>query len=77
MMEQGIAPLVKFVETLRPGERDNGLFWASCRAVAEGLDTAPLVTAAEKTGLSQDKAQSTIESAVQHIAKARAEQVSG
>lgn len=73
MADQGITPLVKFVESLQPGERDKGLFWAACRAAADDLDAAPLVTAAEKTGLARGKAQSTVESAAKHIAQARAE----
>jgi len=65
--------LIRFVEQLRPGERNKGLFWAGCRAAADGLDTAPLVRAAEKTGLSREEAEHTLASAAEHIAKARAE----
>lgn len=73
MIDPRVVGLVKFVESLQPGERDKGLFWAACRGYADDLDTAPLVTAAVKTGLPRDKAQSTVESAAKHIAKARAE----
>lgn len=68
---QGAEGLVRFVGSLQPGERNKGLFWAGCRAAADGLDTAPLVRAAEDAGLSGAEAEHAVESAAAHIAKAR------
>lgn len=73
MVDQGIVPLTRFVAALQPGERNKGLFWAACRASADGLDTTPLVAAAQQAGLSKDEAQAVTASAAEHIAKARAE----
>lgn len=72
-MNQGIEGLASFVRDLQPGERNKGLFWASCRAAADGLDAAPLVEAAGVAGLDRDEARHTVESAAAHISKARAE----
>ena len=73
MTEQGIEGLAGFVKGLQPGERNKGLFWAACRAAADGLAMAPLVTAAEESGLSRDEAEHAAASAAAHIAKARKE----
>lgn len=71
--DKDIGGLAAFVAGLQPGERDKGLFWAACRAAQDGLDAAPLVTAAEQAGLPRQKAESTVASARRHIEKARAD----
>jgi len=63
--------LVRFVESLKPGERNKGLFWAACRAAEDGLDPAPLIDAAAETGVNRAEAVHTTVSAAQFIAKAR------
>jgi len=68
-----ITPLARFVEGLEPGERNTGLFWAGCRAAQDRLDPAPLMTAAEKTGLSREEAGHVLANAQAHITNARAE----
>jgi hypothetical protein len=67
------AQLTVFLKMLPPAELSRGLYWASCRAVAGGLDTTPLITAAVEAGLGQDEAQAVFAEAAVHIANARAE----
>jgi hypothetical protein len=58
--------LLKFVEGLRDGQRNEGLFWAACRAVednaAEEVFTL-LVLAAVNVGLTTQEATRTVQSA--------------
>jgi hypothetical protein len=60
------AALVRWVGEQREGNRNNGLFWAACRAVEHGAPDevlAGLVDAAVDTGLPYDEAERTVESA--------------
>lgn len=65
----GAAPasaLVSFVSQLRPGERNEGLFWAACRAVDDDtIDQIEpeLIAAALAIGLPQGEAEAVIRSA--------------
>lgn len=68
---QGIGGLAAFVASREPGDRHDGLFWAACRAAQDGLDPAPLVTAAEAAGLDRADAEHAIASAAETIAAAR------
>jgi hypothetical protein len=60
-----VGALAAWVERLRAGNRNAGLFWAACRAVEVGqpgwLDQ--IATAAAKTGLSEQEISRTIDSA--------------
>jgi hypothetical protein len=66
-----IGGLAAFVATREPGQRHSGLFWAACRAAQDHLDPAPLVAAAEVTGLDRAEAELTVSSAAEVIAQAR------
>jgi hypothetical protein len=58
--------LTGFVERLPDGNRNNGLFWAACRAAEAGqLDGCrdQLIAAALITGLPEHAARATINSA--------------
>lgn len=57
-------PLVRFVTDSVEGQRNGRLFWASCRAVEDGLDPAPLIDAAVAVGLSTAEATATVRSAM-------------
>jgi hypothetical protein len=58
-----IGRLAEWVAALTEGNRNNGLFWAACRAVENGVDPGPLVTAAIVAGLTETEASRTIDSA--------------
>jgi hypothetical protein len=65
----GIDGLVRFVEQLPAGNRNNGLFWAACRAVEAGHNPdglGLLLDAACRAGLTETEARRTIGSAQQH-----------
>jgi hypothetical protein len=59
----GIDALAAFVAGLGEGNRNNGLYWAACRAVETGSDPGRLVAAAVTAGLSETEAHRTIDSA--------------
>lgn len=65
----GIDGLVRSVATSKEGERNDVLFWAACRAVEGGLDTAALASAARATGLADAEISRTIRSAKTHAVK--------
>lgn len=58
-----LAGLIKFVSESPEGQRNNRLYWAACRAVGAGHDTAPLLRAAEDIGVPRHEAEATINSA--------------
>lgn len=70
---RGIEPLAGFVRELRPGQRNDGLFWAACRAAEDGLDPAPLAQAAAEIGLPPEQIARTIASARHTVNRARRE----
>lgn len=58
--------LVSFVESQTEGNRNNGLFWAACRAAEDGVldDIAEaLITAATDIGISEHSARAQVASA--------------
>lgn len=58
--------LVQFVLAAHEGQRNTRLFWAACRAYENGIGPAltdALITAARRTGLSEQEARATITSA--------------
>jgi hypothetical protein len=58
--------LVQWVAQLQPGGRNEGLYWAACRAVESGADAqtfADLVSAAVAVGLPEAEAARTVRSA--------------
>jgi hypothetical protein len=58
-----IGRLAEWVAALTEGNRNNGLYWAACRAVENGFDPGDLVTAAVSAGLTETEASRTIDSA--------------
>ncbi|MGP3951361.1 bifunctional DNA primase/polymerase [Streptomyces sp. 7N604] len=69
------AALVQFVRDSRPGQRNDRLFWAACRAYETGLGrdlAAALTDAALHTGLTEREARATIASAARHTAPGEA-----
>lgn len=72
LAEQGDAvALVAWVGRLGEGNRNSGLFWAACRAVEAGHEDAlsALAAAAVRTGLPEDEARRTVESAARKAAR--------
>jgi hypothetical protein len=65
-----VGALVAWVEKLREGNRNDGLFWASCRAVESGHDSelAALAEAAVRAGLPEAEAHRTVASAARKAA---------
>lgn len=62
---QGIEPLAAWVARLPEGQRNQGTFWAACRAVEQGIaDLRPILDAAITAGLPRDEATRTIGSAI-------------
>lgn len=60
-----LGKLAAWVAGLREGNRNDGLFWAACRAVETGhSDLGGLVAAAVRAGLDEDEALRTVASAV-------------
>jgi hypothetical protein len=61
---RSVRGLVAFVLDSRPGQRNNRLFWAACRAAEDGLDVQDeLLAAAVQAGLAEREALATIRSA--------------
>ena len=60
-----VARLAAWVEGLQEGNRNDGLFWAACRAVETGQPLEPLAEAALKTGLGEREIRRTLKSATQ------------
>ncbi|TSE00671.1 DNA primase [Skermania sp. ID1734] len=63
--------LVRYVEQAQPGSRNHALFWAACRAHAEGGDPRllhELVTAAAGIGLTAREIEQTMTSAARRTA---------
>jgi Bifunctional DNA primase/polymerase, N-terminal len=56
--------LASWVERLKEGNRNDGLFWAACRVLEAGQTLDPLTEAALKTGLSEREIRRTLDSAV-------------
>jgi hypothetical protein len=59
----GTAALAAWVAARPERNRNNGLFWAACRAAEAGQDPAELLEAAMAAGLPEAEAQRTINSA--------------
>lgn len=55
--------LIRYVQRLRVGNRNAGLYWAACRAIEEGHDLGELVRAAVVAGLPEPEARRTAASA--------------
>ncbi|MFD6822486.1 bifunctional DNA primase/polymerase [Streptomyces sp. NPDC060085] len=65
---RGVRGLAAFVLDSRPGDRNNRLFWAACRAAEDARDGGEdaqdaLMDAAVRAGLSEQEAATTIRSA--------------
>jgi hypothetical protein len=58
-----IGHLVTWVSRLEEGNRNDGLFWAACRALEAGQILDPLAEAALKTGLPEHEIRRTLDSA--------------
>lgn len=59
-----LAALREWVSNLRPGERNNGLHWAVCRCIDNGLDPHELIEPAMVAGLDEDEILLTVRSAL-------------
>lgn len=62
-----LAPLCDWVRRQPEGNRNEGLYWAACRAVVAGLDPGPLVAAGVEAGLDGFESLATVESAVRRV----------
>jgi hypothetical protein len=60
-----IEHLAAWVGRLAEGNRNNGLYWAACRAIETGSDPEPLVTA---SALDEAEARQTVASAARRVA---------
>ena len=59
-----LSKLAAWVAAQREGNRNDGLYWASCRALESGhSDLDDLVVAAVRAGLAEDEARRTVASA--------------
>lgn len=68
---RGITPLATWVATLPEGRRNEGTFWAACRATEQGItDLKPLVDAAVAAGLPELEARRTVASAQRRVQSA-------
>jgi hypothetical protein len=67
MPKADVGALANWVAKLPEGSRNNGLFWAGCRAAEDGGDTAVLITAAIVAGLPESEAAATIASASRKV----------
>ncbi len=66
----GVGPLAAWVATLPEGRRNNGTFWAACRATEEGhTNLRPIIHAAVRAGLSEIEAHRTVTSAQRLIGR--------
>lgn len=64
--------LAAWVSTLPEGRRNNGTFWAACRAAEEGhTDLRAIVHAAVRAGLPEIEAHRTVASAQRMVARTR------
>ncbi|WP_226340168.1 bifunctional DNA primase/polymerase [Corynebacterium sp. 366] len=63
LQAKDIAGLVRFVESLQEGGRNNGLWWAILTALERGHDIAPLVAAGESIGLPATEISAVVRSA--------------
>jgi len=64
-----LGKLAAWVAALQEGNRNDGLFWAACRAAETGhADLDALVAAAVQAGLSEDEARRTVASAARKVA---------
>ena len=63
--DRGFGRLAAWVERQHEGNRNDGLFWAACRAAEAGDEAilADLAAAARATGLSDPEISKTIDSA--------------
>lgn len=59
-----LAPLREWVSNLQSGERNNGLHWAVCRCIENGMDPHELIEPAILTGLGEAEILLTISSAL-------------
>jgi Bifunctional DNA primase/polymerase, N-terminal len=59
--------LIKTVTDARPGERNNRLHWAACRAAEEAIDLEILREPARAVGLSDAEINSTLASAARQV----------
>lgn len=59
-----LAALREWVANLSPGERNNGLHWAVCRCIDNGLDPHELLEPAVLSGLGEDEVLLTVNSAL-------------
>lgn len=58
-----VSRLAAWVERLQEGNRNDGLFWAACRALEAGQALDPLAEAARNTGLTEREIRRTLISA--------------
>lgn len=62
------AALARWVADQQPGNRNEALFWAACRALENGVDDLePLAAAARSTGLPEVEVRRTVESARRRV----------
>lgn len=71
-----VASLREFVTTLRPGERNNGLYWAICRCIESGIDPHELIEPALLIGLSEDEVSLSVDAALRRAGLGSAELMS-
>lgn len=64
-----IAPLARWVAGLKPGNRNDGLFWAACRALEAdpAAELGELAAAAETAGLGEPEISRTLGSARRRV----------
>ncbi len=65
----GTERLATWVAALAEGSRNDGLFWAACRAAEAGDQLEPLLAAAVCAGLPEAEARRTVESAARRAAQ--------
>jgi len=63
----GTARLAAWVAARPERTRNDGLFWAACRAAESGCDPGELLTAAMAAGLGETEAKNTIASAARRV----------
>lgn len=68
-----IAALREWVSNLNPGERNNGLHWAVCRCLDNGIDPHELVEPALLAGLTESEVLLTVTSAIRRAGLTTAE----